>query len=58
MGVFRLPALKVARTARIAVLDAVPAPVSEANPPIPAANAGAANPPVTANTVPRLIKHI
>jgi hypothetical protein len=51
-----LPALKVANTAKIAVEDAVPAPVSEANPPMPAASAGAASPPVTANTVPRLPK--
>lgn len=51
-----LPALKVANTARIAVEDAVPAPVREANPPMPAASAGAANPPVTAKTVPRLIE--
>jgi hypothetical protein len=52
--ILEIPALKVASTARIAVEDAVPAPVNEAKPPIPAAKAGAANPPVTANTVPSL----
>jgi hypothetical protein len=51
-----LPALNVASTAKMAVDDAVPAPVSVARPPSPAASAGAASPPVTAKTVPRLVK--
>ena len=47
------PALNVASTANRAVDDAVVAPVSAAIPPIPAARAGAASPPVIAKTVPR-----
>ena len=38
---WHIPALKVANTASIAVEDAVPAPVRDAKPPIPAARAGA-----------------
>mmetsp|Transcript_20255 Transcript_20255/g.42478 ORF Transcript_20255/g.42478 Transcript_20255/m.42478 type:complete len:202 (+) Transcript_20255:2039-2644(+) len=48
------PALNVASTVKNAADDAVPAPVRAARPPIPAARAGAASPPVIAKIVPRV----